>query len=472
MQDRAAEREPLPPSAGQVPSQRRLPAAQAGHLEHECPAPREPLPVEPVQAAEERDVLIDRQQFVERKALGHVADPALHPFGVGAHVDPADARGARRGAQQPAQHADGRGLARAVAAEKAEDLPRAHVERHPVDGGERAEPAGQSPDLDGVHRSRPAARRSAASAIRSAAVARVRSSSACSTAISASTHIRAGGDAGLVAFVDDPAGFGRGADAVGRRIDAGPRRLDVEGARLHLEGGLPVHLVEPRGKRARRGGGFPTLGAAAARVPQRPRDRERRVPGGLPAVRARKDAGVRTRQIVAAVHAPPADARPRTTASTRSCAASSRCSSARRSGRGSGAPLSAPTSIAGAADFDRRHGCGGARQALEVGGRASLVRGRFDRQQALPRDAAPPPTAPRAGRSVPASRRARRSRRCASNRSSDRVSTRSVSRAVTSAQNARVTSSTRSARMAARSSPTARPSAAAARSSASARPAV
>ena len=61
--------------------------------------------------------------------------------GSRADVDAADRGGARRRPQQAAEHADGGGLAGAVAAEEAEDLAGAHVERHVVDGDEGAEPA-------------------------------------------------------------------------------------------------------------------------------------------------------------------------------------------------------------------------------------------------------------------------------------------------------------------------------------------
>ena len=42
VQNRAAEREPLPPAAGEIARQRVLAALEAGHLEHERAGAREP----------------------------------------------------------------------------------------------------------------------------------------------------------------------------------------------------------------------------------------------------------------------------------------------------------------------------------------------------------------------------------------------------------------------------------------------
>ena len=83
------------------------------------------------------------------------------------------------------QHADGRRLAGAIAAEEAEVSRPGVREAEVVDGDERAEPARELPDLDRVHL--PSARASSASANRTLAMARVRSSSACSSTTSASS---------------------------------------------------------------------------------------------------------------------------------------------------------------------------------------------------------------------------------------------------------------------------------------------
>src|SRR5205807_3050327 len=77
VQDRAAEREPLPPAAGQLARAEVLAALESGHLDREPAARLETRAVEPVDAAEEPDVLIDREALVQRKALRHVADALL-----------------------------------------------------------------------------------------------------------------------------------------------------------------------------------------------------------------------------------------------------------------------------------------------------------------------------------------------------------------------------------------------------------
>ena len=163
---------------------------------------------------------------------------------IAADVDAVDERAAGRRRQQAAQHADRRGLAGAVAAEKAEDLAAPDVERHVVDGPERAErrdsrstsitrslaPLGQRGHC------RPSARSSRASPSRSAAVSRVRSSSASSSATCASSTSVLRRDAGAEPLFDDAPGFGGRGDAprptrergaAGARLAAGaagPRR--------------------------------------------------------------------------------------------------------------------------------------------------------------------------------------------------------------------------------------------------------
>src|SRR6185436_14763411 len=185
VEDRAPERQALTPSAGEIGGEHLLAAAETCHVEHEVASLGEPRAGNAVDAAEEGDVLIDGELLVEREALRHVADAPLHAFGIGADVDAAHRGGARRGPEQAAEHPDGGGLAGAVAPEKSEHLAGLHVERHVVHGDEVAEPACEVAHLDRAHR--PSARVSRASASRTFASARVRSSSACSNASSASS---------------------------------------------------------------------------------------------------------------------------------------------------------------------------------------------------------------------------------------------------------------------------------------------
>src|SRR5262249_34481968 len=143
-----------------------------------------PRAIETVDASEEADVLVDGEPLVERKPLRHVPDALLDALRIAADVDAADDRRSARRLQQSAQHANRRRLSRAVAAEESEDLASGDVERQAIDGGEIAETTREIPHDDRVHR--PTARASRASAMRAVAIARVRSSSACSRTTCAS----------------------------------------------------------------------------------------------------------------------------------------------------------------------------------------------------------------------------------------------------------------------------------------------
>jgi hypothetical protein len=69
VQNGAAEREALAPPAGKIARQRRLAPAESCHLQHELTPLRELRTIEAVDTSPEADVLIDRQQFVEREPL-------------------------------------------------------------------------------------------------------------------------------------------------------------------------------------------------------------------------------------------------------------------------------------------------------------------------------------------------------------------------------------------------------------------
>src|SRR5439155_8989351 len=90
VEDRAAEREPLTPPAGQIGGARVFAASETRHLQHEAAAAVEPATIESVHAAEEPDVFVDRERLVQREALRHVADPPLHALRIAAHVDAVD----------------------------------------------------------------------------------------------------------------------------------------------------------------------------------------------------------------------------------------------------------------------------------------------------------------------------------------------------------------------------------------------
>src|SRR5512145_3366025 len=86
----AAEREPLSPAGRERAGQRALATAKASHVEDEVTPRGEPILAQSINAAEERDVLIDGQLLVEREALRHVADAAFDALGILSDVDPAD----------------------------------------------------------------------------------------------------------------------------------------------------------------------------------------------------------------------------------------------------------------------------------------------------------------------------------------------------------------------------------------------
>ena len=82
VEDGASQGQPLAPSPGQVACQRVLSTAQPGHLQHHLAARGQPIALEPVDSAEERDVLVHRERLVQREALRHVADAPFHALGI------------------------------------------------------------------------------------------------------------------------------------------------------------------------------------------------------------------------------------------------------------------------------------------------------------------------------------------------------------------------------------------------------
>ncbi len=105
-----------------------------------------------VEVRHEFQVLADRKILVERKALRHVADARLDQVALGANVVAKARAVAGIGGQQPAQHADGRGLARTVGPQKSIDLTALHMHGEVLDDGLVAEGFRQSLDLDGDFR--------------------------------------------------------------------------------------------------------------------------------------------------------------------------------------------------------------------------------------------------------------------------------------------------------------------------------
>ena len=102
-----------------------------------------------VDAGDEFQVLAHREILIEAEALRHVADVALDLVGLGADVVAEAGAVALVGREQPAQHADGGGLAGAVGPEEAVD--RAALDLHGQVAHHRAavERLGQAVDVDG-----------------------------------------------------------------------------------------------------------------------------------------------------------------------------------------------------------------------------------------------------------------------------------------------------------------------------------
>ena len=308
VKDGAAECQPLAPPAGQVACQRRFPAAQPRHLEHELAPRLDAAAGQPVDAAPEADVLIDGQQLVEREALRHVADTLFHRFRLAADVDAVDERRARRWAQQPAEHADGRRLAGAIAAEEAEDLAALDRERQVVDRDEVAEPPREIADLDGVlRRGRGRASWPAHRAIeprhREAGVrrrARVRSSSACSRSVCASsTSVLVATPAvkrsPTTRCASCAARMPSSAAAIAAIAEStSRRRCSTSNARWRSKSALRAASARADAAASASSRAMP------AAIPERPADVDRGVPGRIPLVRAREDPRVRAGLVVAA----------------------------------------------------------------------------------------------------------------------------------------------------------------------------
>ena len=186
VEDRAAERQPLTPAAGEIGGAHALAAVQAGHVEHEPPARFQTIAVEAVDAAEEPDVLIDGQALVEREPLRHVADAALDAFRIAA----------RRRRRRPSPCRSSASAARTACGSSSTCRRRCCREsrRSPLRARRSVSRSTATKSPNRFERSRtaialivPSARARRASASRALAIACVRSSSACSTATCASS---------------------------------------------------------------------------------------------------------------------------------------------------------------------------------------------------------------------------------------------------------------------------------------------
>ena len=146
MQHAGRQCQPLLPAARQRAGELVLPCRQFQSLQRGV----DPLlqAVQPVDAADELEVLADGEVLVEAEALGHVAGLALDGFAVAHQVVAEAGAAAAVGREQAADHAQRRGLARAVGAEEAADAARLDGETDTVDDGARAVALHEIMDVD------------------------------------------------------------------------------------------------------------------------------------------------------------------------------------------------------------------------------------------------------------------------------------------------------------------------------------
>src|SRR3982750_3948555 len=95
--------------------------------------------VEAVDARDESEVLLDREVFVERKALRHVTRLALDRLRFPREIEAEHLAAPRIGREESAQHPKRRRLARAIGAEEAADMAFDDLDRHVLDRAVRAE---------------------------------------------------------------------------------------------------------------------------------------------------------------------------------------------------------------------------------------------------------------------------------------------------------------------------------------------
>ena len=96
-----------------------------------------------VELGKNEQIFVAGERSVHRDALRHIADGAAYLVGLRGDGKARYPGRARRRWQQRGEHLDRGGLARAIGAEKAEDLPGLDGQRQPVHGGEVTEAAGQ-----------------------------------------------------------------------------------------------------------------------------------------------------------------------------------------------------------------------------------------------------------------------------------------------------------------------------------------
>src|SRR6266498_753068 len=148
--ERAGQREALAVAAGELARELPFAAGEVGELSHLRDARGAQGARHHVRARVEHEVLDHGEVVVEGKLLRHVPDHRLDALGLAREVDVEHGAGALGRRQEPAEHAQRRGLPGAVGAEEAVELPRAHAEVQPIHGDPLAEATGESVGDDGV----------------------------------------------------------------------------------------------------------------------------------------------------------------------------------------------------------------------------------------------------------------------------------------------------------------------------------
>src|ERR1051325_4760972 len=146
--ERGGEREALLPSAGERAGEAVAVRADVREVDRPLDALAALGAFQPVDGAEELEVLEHGEVAVERERLRDVADVAAHLLAFLFDVEAVDAGVAGGGDEEAAEDADERRLAGAVRAEEAEDLAARDLQRDVVEGADGAEVLGDVLDVD------------------------------------------------------------------------------------------------------------------------------------------------------------------------------------------------------------------------------------------------------------------------------------------------------------------------------------
>ncbi len=128
VQQRGRHGEALFVAAGQLRAGSARVLRQLELLHRPADARASALAAQTIGAGEELEVLHDAQRPVERELLRDISQARAGRGGRMAHVGARHMQLTAARRQQPAQHAEGGGLARAVGSEQPEDLAAAHLE--------------------------------------------------------------------------------------------------------------------------------------------------------------------------------------------------------------------------------------------------------------------------------------------------------------------------------------------------------